>query len=168
MNPYFGALLFVFLAAAQGTLAHLLVEYPVLRPDLVVLATISTGLLGGPRAGGTWGAVGGLCLDLASAAPLGSGVLAVTTVGFLSGLGQADLLRAHRLLPLGAAFAGTVVFALLHMLLLQMAGWSFNWLVILYEAILPSAVVNTLVMPAVYALIYWLRRRGRPRPEMGW
>ncbi|MDA8219211.1 MAG: rod shape-determining protein MreD, partial [Dehalococcoidales bacterium] len=118
--------------------------------------------------GAIWGAVGGLLLDLASIGPLGSSALALAAVGYLSGFGQDAALRVNRLLPLLAACTGTVVFDLFHMLLLQLSGWDFNWVIVIYEIVLPSSLLNVVVMPLVYGSVYWLERRLNPRAEIGW
>ena len=168
MNPVVGVLTFGLLAALQAVLAQYLAPYPGVRPHLVVLAAVSCGLLNGPRSGAIWGAVGGLALDLVSAGPLGAATAPLALVGFFSGFGHLPELRMNRLLPLEAAFVAPVVFDLLRMLLLQVSGWDLNWIVAIYEVVLPSAVASVAVMPLVYALLFWLRRRSRQRPEMGW
>lgn len=168
MNPLLVVALFVLLAALQGALAQALVHLPVPHPELVVLAAISAGLLNGPRGGAAWGVFGGLLLDLTSAGPLGASAFPLGLVGFLSGFGDTGALRSNRLLPLQAGFVGTVVFGLLRMLLLLLSGWGFNWIVAIYEVVLPAALVSLPFVPVVYGLLYWLRRRSRSRPEIGW
>ncbi|MHB1005822.1 MAG: rod shape-determining protein MreD [Chloroflexota bacterium] len=168
MNPLIGLPLFILFAALQAVLGHVLSSVPGARPQLVVLAVVTCGLMNGPRNGAVWGALGGLALDLASAGPVGTAVLPLVLTGFLSGFGQTAALRLHRLLPLEAGVAGAVVYGLLHMLLLQLSGWDFNWIVAIYEVILPSALISLFAMPLVYGLIYWLERRLRPRAEPRW
>ena len=168
MNPIVGVPLLLILATCQAVVAQLLAPVTDLRPHLVLLAVIAIGLLGGMRSGAIWGAVGGLALDLASAGPFGGMTLCLALAGLLSGLGQTEALRFNRLLPLEAAFAGTLVVDLLYMLLLLLGGWDFNWIVAIYEVVLPSSLINLLAMPAIYGLCYWLRRRLRPRSEIAW
>ena len=129
MNPFIGVALFLVLAALQSSLAHVLAPLPGARPHIVVLAAISCGLLYGPRSGALWGTIGGFALDLASAAPVGANTLPLAIVGFLGGFGEYAAFRVNRLLPLQAAFAGAIVFDLLHMILLQLSGWDFNVIV---------------------------------------
>lgn len=168
MNPFIGVALFLVLAALQSSLAHVLAPLPGARPHIVVLAAISCGLLYGPRSGALWGTIGGFALDLASAAPVGANTLPLAIVGFLGGFGEYAAFRVNRLLPLQAAFAGAIVFDLLHMILLQLSGWDFNVIVAIYEVVLPSALISLPGMPVVYGLFLWLRRRSRTRPEIGW
>lgn len=169
MNPLIGLPIFILLVGVQSVLGHLLAPFPGPRPMLVPLAVISCGLLYGPRSGALWGAVGGVGLDLASAGPLGAATLPAIAVGFLSGFGHLAALRVHRFLPLELAAVGAVGYGLLHMLLLLLSGWDFNWIVAIYEVVLPSALVSLPLMPLVYGLLYWVRRRRvKPRLEPGW
>ena len=109
----------------------------------------------------------GLVFDLSSAGPPGAGLLPMALVGLLSGLGQVSSRRSNRLLPVQAALLGTVVFDLIYMLLLQLSGWGFSLIVAIYEVALPSAVLNLLLMPAVYGLFTWLWQRARSGREIG-
>ncbi len=168
MNPLLLATLFVLLVALQSVLAHALAYLSLPQPELVVLMAISAGLLNGPRSGAAWGIFGGLLLDLASAGPLGASAFPLGLVAFLSGFGETGALRSNRLLPLQAGFVGAVVFGLLRMLLLLLSGWGFNWIVAIYEVVLPASLVSLPFVPVIYGLLYWLRRRSRSRPEIGW
>ncbi|MCL4466665.1 MAG: rod shape-determining protein MreD [Chloroflexi bacterium] len=165
MSPYLGLPLLVFLAGLQGWLAQTLSPTTNLRPELLLLAAVACGLLGGYRAGLVWGALAGLLFDLGSAGPLGAGLICMAAVGCLSGLGQAGGPRFNRLLPLQAAALATIVYDLLYMLLLQLSGWGFNLIVAIYEVALPSALLSLVLMPAVYGPVYWLWHRARPGRE---
>lgn len=167
MSPYVGLPLLFALGAMQGWLAQALAPLTFVRPELLVLSAIACGLLGGFRAGLAWGAVAGLVFDLSSAGPPGAGLLPMALVGLLSGLGQVSSRHSNRLLPVQAALLGTVVFDLIYMLLLQLSGWGFSLIVAIYEVALPSAVLNLLLMPAVYGLFNWLWQRARSGREIG-
>lgn len=168
MRPLLALPAFAALVALQSVIGHFMAGIPGPRPLLVITGVVCCGLLGGPRSGAIWGAVGGLGLDLASAGPLGPSILPAVVVGALSGLSRLAALRMHRLLPVAMALAGGVVYGLLHMLLLHLSGWGFNLIVAIYEVVLPSAVISLLVLPPVYGLFYWLQKRGRTRSELGW
>ena len=169
MSPFVGLPLFLVLGTLEAWLAHALAPLTVLRPDLLLTSAIACGLLGGYRAGLAWGAVAGLIFDLLSAGPVGAGLLPMTLVGLASGLAQGrSLLLSSRLLPLQAALVGTVVFDLIYMLLLQLSGWGFSLIIAIYEVALPSALLNALLMPAVYGVFYWLWQRARSGREYGY
>jgi rod shape-determining protein MreD len=167
VSPYLGLPLLVFLAALQGWLAQVLAPVTNLRPDLLLLAAVACGLLGGYRAGLIWGALAGLLFDFSTAGPIGAGLICMTVVGALSGIGQAGGLRFNRLLPLQAAAIATIVYYLLYMLLLQLSGWGFSLIIAIYEVALPTALLSLALMPAVYGPVYWLWQRARPGREGG-
>lgn len=168
MNLYRGALLLLLLAPFQGVLANWLAPITDLHPNLVMLAVVGIGINSSPRGGAAWGAFAGLLLDLVSAGPLGVCALSLALVGFLCGLVQAMPVFVPQLIPPVAAAVGAVVFDLSSMLLLHLAGCDFNWLAIIYEVILPSALLNLLTMPLMHWLLVRLRGKTRPRPEFGW
>ncbi|MHB1131283.1 MAG: rod shape-determining protein MreD [Chloroflexota bacterium] len=168
MSAYLGIPFILILGTLSGWLATLPTPITPLRPNLLLLAAVSSGLLGGYPAGLLWGGIAGLAFDLLSAAPLGAGLIPLAGVGLLSGIGQAGAVHFNRLLPLQAALLATVVFDLGHMLLLHLSGWTFNVIVALYEVTLPSALLNLLVMPAVYWMISFLWQRSRSSRESGW
>jgi len=62
----------------------------------------------------------------------------------------------------------TFVYHFLTIVLLQTLGWSIGWGPAMLQVALPSAVVNTLLMPVVYFFLRWLTRLLRGGRELGW
>lgn len=135
--------------------------------DLPALVVVSWSLLEGTRQGVVWGFIAGLIVDLFSGAPFGAATLSLMAVGALSGLGQAAVFRTHVALPLLAMFLATLVYDLLFLLVVQIAGTPVAWLDSLARIVLPSAVLNTVLMPVVYLIMRGLHT-WLVREEMEW
>jgi rod shape-determining protein MreD len=136
-------------------------------PDLPLLFVIGWSLLRGVREGVIWGFIAGVAVDLLSGAPFGAATLPLIAVGVLAGLGQATVFGAHVALPMLAMFLATILYDLLFLLVVNISGQEVMWLGSLMRIILPSAVLNALLMP----LVFWGLRKLSvwfSREEMEW
>jgi len=136
-------------------------------PDLPALVVVSWSLLEGRRRGIVWGFIAGVIVDLFSGAPFGAATLSLMAVGALSGLGQATVFRTHVALPLITMFLATIVYDLLFLLIVHISGAPVAWLDSLARIILPSAMLNTVLMPVVYLLVRGLHT-WLVREKMEW
>jgi rod shape-determining protein MreD len=158
--------LLVVVAVLQTTVVSHLTIWGVFA-DLPLLLVVSWGLLRGTREGMVWGFVGGLVVDLLSAAPFGAASLSLLAVGFLSGLGKATVFRAHVALPLVTVFLATIVYDLIFLFVLQISGQTVTWLSSLFRIALPSAALNAVLTPVVFGMMRWLYTRfGREEVEL--
>ncbi len=166
MSLYLVVPLLGIVALIQATLMpHLAVRG--VFPDLPVLVVVSWSLLRGSGEGVVWGFIAGVAVDLFSAAPFGAATLGLIAVGFVWGLGKAAAFRAHLALPLLATFLATVLYDLIFLLVVQVAGGAVVWLGSLFRTILPSAVLNALLTPPVLIGMRWLHLR-LSHEEMEW
>lgn len=136
-------------------------------PDLPLLVVVGWGLLRGRREGAVWGFVAGVGLDLLSGAPFGAASLPLIAMGFLSGLSQAAVFGAHPLLPMLVALGATIGYDLFFLLVVWISGQEVAWLHSLVRLILPSALLNAVLMP----IFFWGLRRLNTwfsREEMEW
>ena len=131
------------------------------------MAVASWGLLRGTKEGMVWALIGGGCLDLLSGAPFGMITAALLVVSFISGLGESSVFRTHIVLPLVMALVTTPVYGLIMLVILDLTGRPVAWLDSLTHVVLPSALVNTLLMPLVFWPLQWLHRKTW-REEMHW
>ncbi len=166
MTIYLVVPLLVVVAILQTTLVPHVAIWGVFA-DLPLLVVVSWGLLRGPREGILWGFVAGLAVDLFSGAPFGAATLALIAVGLLAGLGAATVFRAHVTLPLLAMFLATIVYDLFFLLVVRISGYPVAWLESLYRIILPSAVLNAVLTPAIFVVMRWLHARFG-REDMEW
>jgi rod shape-determining protein MreD len=158
MNAYWSFALLCVLALLQSTLLPQLQVLGV-QPDLVLLVVVSWSLLRGSEEGMVWALIGGLALDVLSSAQLGVNTLPLLLIGFLTGLWQRGLVRLEVLVPLGAIPIATLVYQGAMVALLKLLGWPGTWQAAFRYAILPTTLVNTLLMPLVYILMRWIHRR---------
>jgi rod shape-determining protein MreD len=163
---YVAVPLLIAIAILQSTIVPQLAVWGVFA-DLPLLVVVSWSLLRGSREGIVWGFIAGVAVDLFSGAPFGAATLPMIAVGFLSGLGQAAVFRAHIALPLVAMFLATVVYDLLFLLIVRISGYPVAWLESLLRLVLPSAVLNTVLMPVLFIIMRWLYTRFG-RSEMEW
>jgi rod shape-determining protein MreD len=158
--------LLVVAAILQATVLPHLTVWGVF-PDLPLLIVVGWGLLRGVRDGAVWGFIAGVAVDLLSGAPFGAATLPMVAVGFLSGMGQATVFGTHAVLPMLTMFLATIGYDLLFLVIVRIAGQDVAWLGALARLVLPSAVLNAVLMP----LIYWGLRKLNTwfgREEMEW
>ncbi len=127
-------------------------------PNLMLVVVVSWSLLRGADQGMVWAFVGGLLLDLLSGGPTGAGTLSLMAVAFLAGIGEVNVFRTHLILPLATVLLASLLYGALMLLVLQLTGRPVDWAGSLVTTVVPSAIVNTLLTPLVYGIVYWLHR----------
>lgn len=168
MKIYLAVLLLGSAAVLQASLLPLLFGEAV--PDLVFVLLLAWAIHADTRTGVAWAFVGGLLLDLLSAAPLGTSIVGLLLVVFLvSGLGTQIysislplvllLAAVGTLLRLGALYGLVVVMARAGLLGFPEQPSALVFLPDPASTILPTLLYNLiLIWPA-----YWLIRRGQRR-----
>lgn len=164
MKSYFvGLPLLVLAAVAQSTILSRYHFYGG-TVDLVLLILLGWTLTGEALGGLGWGLVGGLCLDLISGGPLGAMALALTVIAYLAGLTEGRFWGSHLVLPLGIALAGTFGFHLISLAVFALSGYAIDWGASLARVVLPSALLNTLLMWPVFSAMRWVHAQLYPAP----
>ncbi|MFQ6014921.1 MAG: rod shape-determining protein MreD [Anaerolineae bacterium] len=155
INLYLAAVLLTGVGVVQSTAMPYL-SLAGVKPDLMLLVVISWSLIRGAGEGIVWGFVGGMILDLLSGAPFGVFTLALTTISFLSGIGEINIFRSNIFLPLMVIGLATIAYSFISLLLLQTLGWPVNWSDSLIRIVLPTAFLNTILAPLIYQPLRWL------------
>ncbi|HNS52027.1 MAG TPA: rod shape-determining protein MreD [Anaerolineae bacterium] len=136
-------------------------------PDLPLVLVVTWSLLQGPRGGLVWGLIAGLFVDLLSGTPAGAATLALGAVGFLAGQARRTAIRTQLLLPMLVVVASTLLYDLILLLGMQLSGRTVLWLETLGRIVLPSALLNLLLLIALYFPLRALHRRVAAQ-AIGW
>ena len=155
MDYVVGLPLLAFAAVLQATVLSLL------RPfggtvDVVLLLVLSWTLVGEWPGGPLWALIGGLCLDLLSGGPFGANALGLLLVAYAASLSEGRFWSSHVLLPLASVLVGSVLYHLVYLATLAMAGYTVSWAASLSQVTLPTVLLNTLFMLPLYQLLRWL------------
>lgn len=132
------------------------------QPNLVLILVTVWGVTRGASQGVVWALVGGLLLGLVSVVPLGSIALALLPAGLLTYLGQLRLVADERLVALGVALLGTLLYGGVLLVVFQAMGYPTDWGQSYRSLFLPGALLNAVLAGLVYPLFPWLSGRLFP------
>ncbi len=164
MTPWLLIPFFAIVSVVQTSVMPM-VSIAGLKPDLALLIVVAWGLISVPGEAAVWGFCAGVFLDLASGLPFGTQTLALTGVGLLLSLAQTNIFRSNLLLPPAAMMIATFIDNLIILGILSTLGWQINWGDYLTWITLPTALINTLVLPLAYFPLQRLQRRLHPQVE---
>jgi rod shape-determining protein MreD len=163
MRPLVWGLVLVLFLVLQATVLPL-VAIGGVRPDIMLIATISTGLLLGREHGVGLGFFAGLLQDLASGNVFGLNLLAKTTVGYMSGLMERKVFKENILLPLLAVMLGTALHSAVSLFILFAGGYKVDIAVEMANT-LYLVGYNAVVAIPVHRLIFLVARAEMPDPK---
>lgn len=162
MSPYLVVPLLFLIAIIQLTIVPSLFPGPV-RPDMMLMVVVGWGVVRGNGEAALWGLGGGLILDLFSGAPFGLNAISLGAIGWLADTLQTNFFRSNLLIPLATIFIATLLYHTGQAAVLQALGFTINWAFFTFNVVLPTAILNTALMPIVYWILRRLDRAVRPR-----
>jgi rod shape-determining protein MreD len=162
MSPYLVAPLLALVTILQTTLVPMFVPGPV-RPDLMLMLVVGWGVVHGSGQSTLWGFGGGILLDVVSGAPFGLHALSLGAIGFLADALQTTFFRSNIFIPLAAIFVATLMVYIGQAAAMQTLGYPITWTVYVFNVVLPTAILNTVLMPFMYGVLRRLDRVVRPR-----
>lgn len=115
------------------------------QADLVLLAIVAWALTGRWQEAMILGVVGGACLDLLSAVPIGVSSLALVIVAYGVAVTEGRLWGAHLLTPLGVILAASLVFSAFGLLGALLAGAVIDLGSVAPRVVLPALFLNLLL-----------------------
>ncbi|NWG15541.1 MAG: rod shape-determining protein MreD [Chloroflexi bacterium] len=155
------------LAVAAILQASLTPRFSILggRPDLVFLLVLAWALNAPLEQGVVWAFVGGILLDLMSAAPLGTSVIGMVIIVFALDVFRQQVYRVGLLTIMWTVLAGTLFQQTTVMVLLLLAGFKVPILDNVGYVVLPSVFYNFVLIFPVYFFMRRLQKRviGRER-----
>ena len=131
------------------------------KPDLLLLVVIGWGATSATRDAYAWGLIGGMWLDVFSGFPFGVQTAALGAMGALANSLETVFFRTNILVPLATIFVATMLYHAVELGILQALGRTVDWTGLITGVILPSALINTALMPFVYGAIRRFTRRAR-------
>jgi len=134
-------------------------------PDLVFLLVIAWSINSEIEEAVVWAFVGGICVDLLSAAPTGASVFGLLIMVFaVSGIGR-QVYRIGIIVMAGLVLVGTIIHQIMFMIIITLAGYKVVWLTDLAYIVAPTALYNLLLIWPTYWFVRRLQRRVRGRPQ---
>ncbi len=162
MSPYLLLPLFLLVAIVQTTLVPLLPTGDA-KPDLFLVIVVAWGIVRGGGEATLWGLGGGLVLDLLSGVPFGLQTLGLGGLGLLADLMETNFFRTNILVPLAAIAVATFLYHILEAAAMQTFGYPIYWESFLLHQVIPTAILNIILMPFIYAALRRLHQREHPR-----
>ena len=109
--------------------------------------------------------LGGLALGLMDGQLLGAAMLALIPLVLLTEIREARIIEGEFLLAVLLILLSTLAYEVIILIILRVTGDTVQWWGILSRVVVPAAIVNALLVPPVYGLL-WLGSRDlrRPRP----
>ena len=156
--------LFTAAVLEQGVFSQLRIDGA--AADVLLLAAIAAGLVGGADAGALVGFFAGLTLDLMTPTPMGVGALAYCLTGYAIGAIQGSAVRTSRARPRVLAAAGSVIGILVYVVVSLMVGRSGLWNRHLLVVLAVVAGVNVLLVGLAVRVLHWALGDG-PRQRAG-
>lgn len=157
MIAWIGAILLTIIV--QSTVLPLF-AYKGVRPDLLLLMVMSTGLLAGKEQGIGVGFFCGLLQDLASGNIFGLNTLSKMATGYAFGMVEGKVFKEHLFLPLLAGAVAAIVHTVVAFSLLGVWGYKVDMVPALLNQVLPFVLYNVVMAVPVHQIIYRLQKLG--------
>ena len=136
------------------------------RPDLLVLVVVAVAMASEATTGAVFGFVAGLVADLLFDLPVGVSALVYTAAGFAVGTARVYVTSHQPLVHLALAGAASLASVWCCGLLLRVFDLS-TWEAVVRAGPL-AALVNLLLTPLVYPVVWALTERVPARPARRW
>lgn len=145
-------LLIAFGMCVQGTLAHILAIRGV-RPDLLLVLSLSIGMRLGPVKGCQTGFIAGLAVDLMAGRSVGLGALSYSAGGFIAGSVTSGPLRESPAMYVVSGFAGSLSTYVLAYAMLTLLGFSGDLAKVFGGIVWPATLYDSLLTLPTYFII---------------
>lgn len=162
MNPYLAAPFLILVSLLQSTLSPR-IQVGSVWPDFLLLAVMSWALLRRTDEALGWAFVGGLLIDLTSGGPFGASAIGLMVVVLIAGATVASVFRDRTIMPIVAAFIGTLAFHAVYLAAMLLFGYRVDGPDALIRVVIPSAVYNAVLSWFVFRLMAGIDRRIRPK-----
>ncbi|MGE5583200.1 MAG: rod shape-determining protein MreD [Bacillota bacterium] len=152
------SIIVIFAVVMQATWLPALHLPGQVTPDLVLIITVSYGLLRGSDQGLFLGLLAGFFLDLLSGGIVGVQALSKMALGFCAGFMEKNIFKDNLIIPSITVFIATLIFESFNIIMYIAFNANYSFFSTFISTILPLAFYNALVTPVVYHLILKLER----------
>lgn len=136
-----------------------------IKPDLLLIVVLSTGLLAGKEKGVAVGFFAGMLADVASGGIFGCHTLSKMAIGYGAGMLERKVFKENILLPLLAVMVATVFHSVLMTLILAVMGYRIELIPLIIHNLLPLMAYNIIMAIPIHMLIYKLNYAEMYRNE---
>ena len=152
MSYYIGLPLVLLCALVEAAVLPLFRVYG-LQPNLVLVLLVAWLMLRGPGEGFVFIALGGVMLGLVDGAPLGTALLAMAPMFFLHETRGSQLREGGLVLTIVFTLIMTVSYHLVYLTVYTLQGQNGPWLEAFTRIVLPTALLNAVVLLPIYYLV---------------
>lgn len=160
MKAIVWGLFVVLLVAFQSTLVPLLAIGGI-KPDILLVITVSAGLLCGKETGVGIGFCGGMLQDLLSGNVFGLNTITKMSVGYLAGLAERKVFKENILLPVAAMMAASFLNGLMIHIIVYLRGYAVDWSGAFVHIVLPAMMYNMVAAIPLHLIFSAFYRRVR-------
>ena len=128
-------------------------------PDLILVSILLLTMISGRAAATLAVIIIAPISDAISGLPLGTSILPLLTVVYLAGFGESSLFGTRLGWPVVVAIAGTILAGLITLFELSLLGWNIQWSDTFLRILLPSVVLNAVLVFLLYIPTDYLRER---------
>jgi rod shape-determining protein MreD len=125
------------------------------HPNVVLVLAVCWAMVRGQGEALVVVPMAGIGLGLVDGQPVGTALLALIPVVLLAELKETHIVEGDFLLALGTIVVATLAYETVFLVTLWLAGETIHWWDSFSRMIVPTAIVNTLLMPPLYGLM-WL------------
>lgn len=135
-------------------------------PNLILVVTVSAGLLYGRRGGMLAGVASGLLTDLMYGNVIGVGILIFSVIGYLCGIASKLYFEEDFMVPFAVIAGSDILYGLLYYSCNFLLRGRLNLLFYIRSVILPETIYTMLTGAVLFTFIRWLDRKINPPAEV--
>lgn len=160
-----GIPLLALISVMQSTLLHS-VRFLDGSVDLALVVVLAWNLVRREADAPLWAFFAGVFADVLSGGAIGAATFAMTTMSLVISFTEGRFYQANLPVSLLVSLVGTIFYHLLYLLTLSIRGQPIQWADAITLGVLPSALLNLIVIVPVYRIALWAVKLLKPR-EIG-
>lgn len=134
--------------------------------DIALIVVLAWNLVRREADAPLWAFIAGLFADVLSGGAIGAATLAMTTVSLVISFTEGRFYQANLPVALLMSLVGTIFYHLLYLLMLSLTGQPIQWADAITLSVLPSALLNLILIVPIYRIALWAVKLIKPR-EIG-